>query len=181
MTVMNLSITGLLVELDQKKGGEEDIEDIFNSLRASTLVDIFIPSMRLAGETEVIRADQRKDKILIALEFKSISYDVEDFIYKRKVYRKRVAGIGRMWLNDAYHDFTAVNASVDGLMIRLNERVAIEKTGATAAFEFEKLGLTGEAEIIWCEHSLENETLIGLRYVHLEQGEPHGLPIFANR
>jgi hypothetical protein len=181
IVVKNLSITGLLAEMDQQKGAEKDIEDIFNSLQSSTLVDIFIPSMRLTGEMEVIRADTKKDKILIALEFKSVSHDVEDFIYKRKVYRKRMPGTGHILLNGAYHPFTAVNVSIEGLMILLNETVTIDEPGVKATFEFETLGLTGEARIVWIEHPHTNETLLGLHYERLEHGEPNGIPRFTTR
>jgi hypothetical protein len=179
--IKNLSITGLLVELDQQKNTENDLKDIFNSLHYSTLVDVFIPSMRLAGEMEIIRADTKKDKILMALEFKSISHDVEDFVYRRKVYRKRMSGPGRILLNGTYHPFTTVNVSVEGLMILLNERVEINEPDATAAFEFEKLGMTGEARIVWVEHANANETLMGLHYIHLEQPILKAIPRFENR
>lgn len=181
INVKNLSITGLLAELDQKKGAEKDIKEIFNSLKSSTLVDIFIPSMRLAGEMEMVRADTKKDNLLIAMEFKSVSYDVEDFIYRRKVYRKKMPGSGRILLNGAHHPFTAVNVSVEGLMIRLNETITMEQIGTKARFQFEKLGMTGEAHVVWLEHPHANETLIGLSYVHLEHDEPDGIPRFANR
>jgi len=179
--IKNLSITGLLAELDQQQDAEKAIKDIFNSLHSSSFLDIFIPSMRMAGEMEVIRADAKKNKILIALEFKSVSYDVEDFIYKRKVYRKRMPGPGRILLNGNFHPFTAVNVSVDGLMIVLNKQITIQETNEMAYFEFINLGLTGEASIIWTEYPRKNETLIGLRYVHLKQGQLHGIPCFVNR
>jgi hypothetical protein len=182
IVVKNLSITGLLAELNQQKGAENDIKDIFSSLQFSTLADIFIPSMRLAGEMEVIRADIKKDKILIALEFKSVSYDVEDFIYRRKMYRKKMPGSGRILLDGTYHPFTAVNVSVEGLMIHLNEKITMDDADTMAApFEFEKLGMYGEARIVWIEHPHPEETLMGLHYVHLEQGELHSIPRFANR
>ncbi|MGJ0483425.1 MAG: PilZ domain-containing protein [Methylomicrobium sp.] len=179
--IKNLSITGLLAELNQQKGAENDIRDIFNSLQTSTLTDIFIPSMRLAGEMEVIRADIKKDKILIALEFKSVSYDVEDFIYKRKMYRKKLPGEGRIRLNGGYHPFMAVNVSVEGLMIHLDETITIDDSETTAPFEFEKLGMIGEARIVWIEHPHPEKTLMGLNYVHLEQDKLNTIPRFANR
>ena len=179
--VKTLSLTGLLVELDQRNGGYKDISEIFNSLLSSTLVDIFVPSLRMAGETEVIRADLDNNKIRIALEFKSISYDVEDFIYRRKEYRKTTSGSGHIRIDDAYYPFRAVNASLGGLMIHISRRVVIERPGINAYFEFHKLGLAGKAQIIWSEYPHDNETFMGLRYVHLDHGKPKGLPIFADR
>jgi hypothetical protein len=182
IVVKNLSITGLLAELDPQKDADHDIKDIFGSLQSSTLADIFIPSMRLAGETEVIRADVKKDKILIALEFKSISYDVEDFIYRRKMYRKKMPGTGRILIDGTYYPFTAVNVSVEGLMIHLNKKISIDNSGSTAApFEFEKLGMSGEAQIVWVEHPHSEETLMGLSYMHLKQGKLNTIPRFTNR
>jgi hypothetical protein len=179
--VKNLSITGLLAELDQHEDGNIDIKDIFNSLQSSTLADIFIPSMRLAGEMEIIRAETKKDKVLIALEFKSVSYDVEDFIYRRKMYRKRMPGTGRILLNSIYQPFRAINVSVEGLMIQLNERIADDVLHTTAAFEFEKLGMSGEARIVWIERSQPEETLMGLNYVHLAKAKLTAIPRFENR
>ncbi|MBL1262897.1 PilZ domain-containing protein [Methylomicrobium sp. RS1] len=181
ITVKNLSITGLLVELDQLKGGEIDIKDIFNSLQSSTLVDVFLPSMRLAGEMEVIRADIKKDKILIALEFKSVSYDVEDFIYRRKMYRKRMPGNGRILLNGAYYPFTAINVSVEGLMIQMNEAVTDDVLNTTVSFEFEKLEMNGEARIVWIEHPQPEKALLGLNYVHLQKAKLNAIPRFEDR
>jgi hypothetical protein len=182
IAVKNLSISGMLAELDLRKDAEDGIKDIFGSLKSSTLVDIFIPSMRLAGEMEVIRADIKNNKILLALEFKSVSYDVENFIYRRKMYRKKMPGPGRIRLNGAYHPFTAVNVSVEGLMIRLNGKIAFDIADTTQVpFEFEKLGLSGEARVVWIEHPHPEETLMGLNYVHLEQGKLDALPRFANR
>jgi hypothetical protein len=182
IAVKNLSISGMLAELGQQKDADDGIKDIFASLKSSTLVDIFIPSMRLAGEMEVIRADIKNNKILLALEFKSVSYDVENFIYRRKMYRKKMPGPGRIRLNGAYHPFTAVNVSVEGLMIRLNEKITFDIADTTQVpFEFEKLGLFGEARVVWIEHPHPEETLMGLNYVHLEQGKLDALPRFANR
>ncbi len=179
--VRNLSITGLLAELDPQKSAEKDIEDIFHSLQSSTLVDIFIPSMRLAGEMQVIRADIENEKILISLEFKSISYDVEDFIYRRKAYRKMMPGPGRIFLNGAYHAFTAINVSVEGLMIQLHETITVGEPAIKTTFEFEKLGLTGEARIVWIEHPHAHETIMGLCYEHLEHSELTKIPRFSHR
>ena len=84
--VKNISITGMLAELDQKKDGENDIRNIFNSLKASTIVDFFIPSKRMAGKAEVTRADVSQNKILLGLEFKSMLYNAEDFIFRGPPY-----------------------------------------------------------------------------------------------
>ena len=81
--------------------------------------------MGLNGECEVIRVDLIKDKILLALEFKNISYDTDNIVYSRKAYRKKIKGHGKILLNGNYCDFDTVNVSGDGLMIQLNEFITL--------------------------------------------------------
>ena len=125
ITIKNISITGVLAQLNSKVG-KNDIQKIFNTFLGSTIVDIYLPEMRLAGEVEVIRVDLQNDHILLALEFRNVHYDVNDLLYRRKAYRKNLPGPGQILFNDEYLDFNAVNVSVDGMMIRLNETVYVE-------------------------------------------------------
>jgi hypothetical protein len=177
ITVKDLSLTGVLAEL---KGDQinSNAKDIFNMLSASTIIDLYLPEMRLAGEAEVVRVDMLTDHISLALEFKNVSYDVDNQLYKRKVYRKNMVAPGRILLNGEYRDFTTVNVSVDGLMINLTEAVVVEP-GEITVFEFERLGLEGEIKLIWVEQTADAGTLIGLQYVNMEKTEIKGIPRFA--
>src|SRR5665811_1036468 len=87
ITIRNLSINGALVELNSNSE-DIDIKYIFNQLLVSTILDLYLPEMRLAGEVEVTRVDMEGDHILIALEFKNMTYDVDQELNKRKAYRK---------------------------------------------------------------------------------------------
>lgn len=177
ITVKNISITGVLAQLNSKVGNN-DIKEIFNTLLSSTVIDLYLPEMRLAGEVEVIRVDLQDDHILLALEFRNVSYDVNDLLYKRKAYRKNLPGPGHILLNGQYLDFNAINVSVDGLMIRLNENIAVEP-GVVTVFEFKRLDLEGEARVVWVDPMPEGGTLMGLQYVHMEKSEIKGIPEFA--
>lgn len=175
ITVKDLSLTGVLAEL---KSHGKDAKAIFNILSASTLIDLYLPEMRLAGEVEVVRIDMYEDHIAIALEFRNVSYDVDNQLYKRKVYRKNMVAPGKILLNGEYRDFTTVNVSVDGLMIKLDEFIDV-KPGEITVFEFERLGLDGEIKVVWVEHPADDGTLMGLQYVHMEKTEIKGIPRFA--
>jgi hypothetical protein len=177
ITIKNISITGVLAQLNSKVG-KSDIKGIFNTLLASTIIDLYLPDMRLAGEVEVIRVDLQDDHILLALEFKNVAYDVNDLLYKRKAYRKNLPGTGHILFNGQYLEFNAVNVSVDGIMIRLAETVYVE-VGIITVFEFKQLGLEGEIKVIWVEHLSEGGTLMGLQYVHMEKTAIKGIPEFA--
>ncbi|MFZ2404416.1 MAG: PilZ domain-containing protein [Methylobacter sp.] len=177
ITIKDISLTGVLAELKSDPVGK-DAKDIFNMLSASTLIDLYLPEMRLAGEAEVVRVDMLEDHISLALEFRNVSYDVDNQLYKRKVYRKSMAAPGKILLNGEYHDFTTVNVSVDGLMIKLAESIDV-KPGDITVFEFERLGLDGEIKVIWVESTADDGTLIGLQYVHMEKTEIKGIPRFA--
>lgn len=177
ITIKNISISGVLAQLNSKVG-KNDIKTIFNTLLGSTVIDLYLPEMRLAGEVEVIRVDMEDDHIMLALEFKNVTYDVNDLLYKRKAYRKNLPGPGHILLNGAYLEFSAVNVSVEGLMIRLSETVHIE-LGVVTVFEFKRLELEGEVRVVWAEHLAEGGSLMGLQYVHMERTSVKGIPEFA--
>lgn len=177
ITVKNISITGVLAQLDSK-AGKNDIKVIFNTLLTSTVIDIYLPDMRLAGEAEVIRVDLQDDHILLALEFKNVNYDVNDLLYKRKAYRKNLPGPGHILFNGEYMDFNAVNVSVDGIMIHLEESIYVEP-GLITVFEFRRLELDGEIKVIWVDHMPDGGTLMGLQYVHMKRSSIKGIPEFA--
>jgi hypothetical protein len=177
ITIKNISITGVLAQLNSKVG-KNDIKAIFNTLLGSTVIDLYLPEMRLAGEVEVIRVDMEEDHITLALEFKNVTYDVNDLLYKRKAYRKNMPGPGHILLNGSYLEFNAVNVSVDGIMIRLSENVHAEP-GVVTVFEFKRLDLEGEIKVIWVEHLSDGGPLMGLQYVHMEKSAVKGIPEFA--
>lgn len=178
ITVKNLSITGLLAELSSEEKSPPNINDIFNTLKSSTIVDVFLPEMNLTGEVEVIRVDMVSSHILLALEFKNISFESDNFLYSRREYRKRMQGSGKILIKGKYHDFKTVNVSVVGLMIQLNEKIDIEE-GSITQFNFDQLELNGEIKVIWVEHLAENLTLVGLQYLNMENTVIKGVPRFA--
>jgi hypothetical protein len=177
ITVIDISITGVLVELNSNKK-DIDAKDIFNILLTSTIIDLYLPEMRLAGEAEVVRVDVNNGRILLALEFKNVAYDIDKNLNKRKAYRKNMPGPGQILLNGEFHEFNTVNVSVEGLMIRLAKTIAVE-VGAVTSFEFKRLELNGQVEVIWIDFTSDAETLMGLRYVNINADKIKGIPRFA--
>jgi hypothetical protein len=177
ITIKNLSITGVLAKLNSNRE-DIDIKYIFNSLLVSTIVDLYLPEMRLAGEVEVVRADIEDGDILLALEFKNIAYDIDNNLNKRKAYRKNMPGPGKILLNGEYHVFNTVNVSVEGLMICLFKTISVE-VGTITRFEFKQLDLEGEIKVIWLDPVPDDRTLIGLQYLHMEKNTIKGIPRFA--
>ncbi|MDO9047277.1 MAG: PilZ domain-containing protein [Methylobacter sp.] len=173
----DISLTGVLAELKPDQAGR-NVKDIFNMLSASTTIDLYLPEMRLAGEAEVVRVDMLNDRILLALEFRHVAYDVDNQLYKRKVHRKNMTAPGRILLDGEYREFNTVNVSVDGLMVTLAESIAVE-AGEITVFEFERLGLDGEIKVVWVERTADAGTLLGLQYVHMKKTEIKGIPRFA--
>ena len=179
ITIKNLSINGVLAHLDSDRA-DIDIKYIFNSLLDSTIIDLYLPEMRLAGEAEVVRADLEDDGILLALEFKNIAYDIDKNLNKRKAYRKNMPAPGKILLNNEYHEFTAVNVSVEGLMICFSEAMPVEE-GTITHFEFKRLELDGEVKVIWVDIISDDRTLMGLQYVHMENNAIKGIPRFTQQ
>ena len=179
ITVINISITGVLAELNND-GKVIDVKDIFNILLTSTIIDLYLPDMRLAGEAEVVRVDVNDNRILLALEFKNIAFDIDQHLNKRKVYRKIMPDPGLIVLNGEYHEFNTVNVSVEGLMIRLAETISLEE-GLITHFEFKRLELSGKVEVIWSDFTSDGETLIGLRYININADKIKGIPCFVQQ
>jgi hypothetical protein len=177
ITIKNLSINGVLAELNSDRE-DIDIKYIFNSLLDSTIIDLYLPEMRLAGEAEVVRAEIEDDHILIALEFKNIAFDIDKDLNKRKAYRKNIPDPGKILLNGEYRDFNTVNVSVEGLMICLSEAIFVD-VGMITRFEFKRLELEGEIKVIWVDPVSDGRTLMGLQYVHMENNAIKGIPRFA--
>lgn len=176
ITVINISITGILAELNSNKK-DIDVKYIFNILLTTTIIDLYLPEMRLAGEAEVVRVDVDNDRILLALEFKNIAFDIDKTLNKRKVYRKNMPDLGQILLNGEYHEFKTVNVSVEGLMIRLPETISVEE-GTITYFEFKRLELNGKVEVIWSDLTVDAETLMGVRYVNINADNIKRIPHF---
>ncbi len=176
ITVKNLSITGLLAELDANKIITE-VDELFHALEPSATIDLYLPEMRVAGEADVVRAEKVDGLIYFALEFRNLSYDVSNLLYKRKAYRKSLTAPGEIILNNKTYVFLTHNVSVDGLMIHLKEKVDI-KEGMLTTFDFQQLDLKGEIEVMWVEHEDDGSTLMGLRYVFMAQEHIKGVPRF---
>ena len=178
ITLSNISITGLLAELEANEIFN-DIEALFNTVSLSPIVDIYLQEMRLVGEVEIVRADLIEGRIYLAMDFKNIMHDVDNLVYERQAYRKNLAAPGLIILNGEHYHFSTVNVSVDGLMIRLAERVEVEE-GNVATFDFKRLDLVGEVKIIWVDHD-EMGTLMGVQYNYLEKTFVNGIPRFARQ
>jgi hypothetical protein len=176
ITIKNISINGVLAQLSSDRE-YIDIKYIFDQLLVSTIIDIYLPEMRLAGEVEVVRADIEDGHILLALEFKNIAFDIDQNLNKRKSYRKSMVDFGKILLNGELYNFTTVNVSVDGLMICLPKEIPVE-VGAITQFEFKPLDLEGQIKVVWVDHTLNGQTLIGLQYVQLEENAVKGIPRF---
>lgn len=181
VVVKNLSITGVLAELKCSECHSDsfNVKDIYNAVSESTTFDLYLPEMRLVGTVEVARVDLLGDNVFMALEFKDITYDVDELLYKRKAYRKKMTAPGQILLDGEYLDFNTVNVSVDGLMVRIAENIILAE-GSVTVFEFKRLELEGEIKVIWSEPIPDGGgTLIGLQYVSMANTTISGIPRFA--
>jgi len=179
MHVLNLSITGLLVQIDVTDTIHSE-SDVFELIKGSNLIDIYIEKLNLAGEAEIVRVEMDGNTILIALEFKQITYDADSFLYKRKAYRKSMASPGEVLVDKSVYEFMTRNVSVDGLLIRIPEIVDL-RMGLVIEFKFDRFHLLGDARVVWFEHDNNEGTLVGLEYQHMEKGSLKEIPQFYHR
>lgn len=176
ITLSNISITGMLAELETHET-IHDMSELFNTVKLSPVVDIYLQELRLVGEAEIVRADLIDGRIYIAMDFRKIEHDVDNLFYERQSYRKNFSAPGLIVLNGQNYHFSTVNVSVDGLMIRLSEHIEVPN-GTVAAFDFKRLDLLGEVKVIWVKH-VDDFTLMGLEYNYLEKTFVKGIPRFA--
>ena len=176
ITIRDISITGMFAELPAN-ARLTDVDTIFKALGPSAEVDIFLEDLQLAGEAEVTRVKLDNGIFHMGFDFKNISYDAENMLYKRKAYRKSMVALGTVFIDEKRYNFSTLNVSVEGLMLRIPDKVAVKK-GMVVKFEFEKLDLKGEIKVVWLEHDKDGGTLMGLQYMHLEK-VIEGLPRFA--
>lgn len=177
MSVRNLSITGLLAELSNNSL-IRTIEDLFEAIKLSTKVDLYLPEMRMMGEAEVARAELIEGHIYLALEFCHISHDVDNTLYKRKAYRKELVAPGLIVFNKKKYAFTTRNVSVTGLMAYLTEKIEVAE-GTVTIFDFKHLNLRGEIKVVWTEAAEDGGTYMGLEYMHMEKTDIKGIPRFV--
>lgn len=177
ITVVNISIIGVLAELSVTQK-EIDVKDIFNIFLTTTIIDLYLPDMRLAGEAEVVRVDVNDDRIFLALVFKNVAFDIDQNLNKRKAYRKSMPEPGTIELLGSNLDFTTVNVSAEGLMIRLAGAIEVAD-GTVTNFEFKKLDLNGKVQVVWSDITTNKETLMGLRYLNINAESIKGIPRFV--
>jgi hypothetical protein len=176
MKIKNLSLTGVLAELFPGES-VKTVQDVFNAISSSAIVDMYLPKLQLAGEVEVVRAEEVDGVILLGLEFKNIAYEVNDIIYKRKAYRKNMVAKGFIVLRGGLHAFETRNVSVEGLMIYLDSSFNVPE-GLVTDFDFGELGLKGKIKVIWCDKIDDDSTLMGLQYISMQNTKDLRLPNF---
>ena len=180
ITIKNISLNGVLVQLNSDRE-DIDVKYIFNQLLASTIIDLYLPEMRLAGEAEVVRAEEAEDgHISLALKFKNIAFDVDQSLNRRKAYRKRMVAPGKILLNGEWYIFTTVNVSVEGLMVSLPNEISVE-VGTITRLEFVVLEIEGRIKVIWVDHITDGRTLMGLEYVDIEKNSIKWIPRFNSQ
>ncbi len=176
--IKNLSISGILATL-KNNGHIKEVKEVFEAIKFSPTVDIYIPEMRLEGEAELVRVDMVDGVINLALEYRNIFHNVDHVLYKRKAYRKNMSSPGQIVFFGKKYAFITKNVSVDGLMIYLEEKIDVEP-GTKTIFDFKKLKLRGLIKVAWSEPHEEGGTLMGLYYEQMGKEHIKGIPRFSS-
>ncbi|MGR8930831.1 MAG: PilZ domain-containing protein [Gammaproteobacteria bacterium] len=171
--VINLSLTGLLAQFK----ANASVKDIFQNLQVSPLLDLYLPDIRVAGEAEVVRAEESGQGLQVAIEFRNLSYDVDNLLYYRRAYRKNLNELGQITIDGIIHDFNTENVSVDGIMAYVYDKIDV-KVGAVVHIDFKRLKLSGDCEVKWVEPGSQS-VLLGLKYLRLERDALPGVPNFV--
>ena len=178
MQIHNLSIVSILASIEPTADIRNE-QDILKVMEQSKLVDIYIKTINIAGEAEIVRVEMKDKEILISMVFKQVSYNAESLLYKRKVYRKAMNTPGKILVFDTIFDFVACNVSVSGFMVRIPDKVNFQ-AGELVEFQFDELQLHGKAIVIWVEHIDDNKTLVGLEYKRMKKADLSNIPMFYN-
>ncbi|MCK5890046.1 MAG: PilZ domain-containing protein, partial [Methylococcales bacterium] len=179
ISVKNLSITGLLAELEGSDSAY-GIDEVIKSVELSSMVDLYLPEMRVAGDAEVMRIDQTDDNVCLALDFRNLTYEVSNLLYKRQSYRKSMTAPGQIMFKGKKYPFFTKNVSVGGLTIMVNDNIDVQPDLVTI-FDFKKLEIRGEVRVVWVDHVADDFTLMGLQYIHMATENISGIPRFFPR
>jgi hypothetical protein len=167
ISLLNVSLTGILAELEYNDQ-VPDYYELLKSLQAAPLIDFYLPDMRLAGEAVVVRVESIKCGFQIGIEFRNLTSNIDELLYKRRVFRKNLIPHGQIFFNDGHYVFNTESVSVYGMVIRILNRIDFE-IGRVTRFEFKQLDLQGEVQIIWGDRDY-NSTLLGLQFLHKARG-----------
>ena len=176
MQIHNLSISSVLASIEPTAVIKNE-QDIFKIMQDSSLVDIYIKTLSVAGEAEIVRVEMKDNRILISMEFKQVVYNAESLLYKRKVYRKNMDTPGKILIFDTVYNFIACNVSVTGLMIRIPDKIDLQE-GVLTEIKFDNLQIHGKAVVIWAEQVENDGTLIGLEYKRMKKADLSSIPKF---
>ncbi|WP_347987877.1 PilZ domain-containing protein [Methylomonas sp. AM2-LC] len=167
ISLLNVSLTGILAEL-QYNDQVPDYYELFKSLQAAPLIDFYLPEMRLAGEAVVVRVESIKCGFHLGIEFRNLTSNIDELLYKRRVFRKNLVSLGHIFFHDNHYSFNTESVSVYGMVIRILNRIDFE-IGSVTRFEFKQLDLQGEVQIIWGDRDY-NSTLLGLQFLQKARG-----------
>lgn len=176
LTVKNISITGLLAHL-HGRDAIYGIKEIFRAIEKSALVDIYLPEMRVAGEAEITRADANGEKVYLALEYRNLSFEINNVLYRRKAYRKQISAPGKIVFHEKKYDFFTKNVSVGGMTIMINETI-LASQGTVTIFDFKRFNLRGQVRVAWVEYADDNFTFMGIQFLNLQNNDIEGIPRF---
>lgn len=177
IAVKNLSITGLFAEFNPKASSYTP-QQLLLIIKESPIIDIYLAEMHMMGTAEIVRTDLVDDHIELALEFRDITHNIDNKIFKPKAYRKNMTAPGQIIFNDIKYQFFTKNVSVDGLMISLKEHIDI-MAGTVTIFDFHRLKLRGEIQVAWIEHLNDGSTLMGLYYINMKKDSITSIPRFV--
>ncbi len=144
VTLKNISLTGVLVQL---KNNTDD-RDLLSVLANAAALDIQIPDLKIKGQAEVIRVENKKNQISLGLRFKKLLLDSDTAQQKRKFFRKKLTLPGEILIHGHYYGFVSVNVSQKGMLIHLAKAVQIAP-GDVSKFRFRQWGVEGKFKIIW--------------------------------
>jgi hypothetical protein len=166
--LLNVSLTGILAELNYDNQ-IPDFNDMYKTLQAAPGVDLYLPELRLAGEASVIRVELVKGGFHIGIEFRNLSYNIDELLYKRRTFRKNLTTNGLIQFKDDQYHFNTENVALGGMVIRILKRIDFE-TGTLARFACKQLDIAGEVLVVWGDRDY-NSTLLGLQFIVKEKTE----------
>ncbi|MGD0959316.1 MAG: PilZ domain-containing protein [Methylomonas sp.] len=171
--LLNVSLTGFLAELEYDDR-IQDFNNMLQALRATPVIDFYFPVKRLAGEAKVARVEVIEHGFRIGLEFCSLTYDIDELLYKRRAFQKHIRATGNVLFNGHHYTFKTENVSVYGMVIRILDRLDFE-TGSVMRFSFDQLELHGEVQVVWGDRDY-NSTLLGVQFLHKVKSETLAIP-----
>jgi len=144
----DVSVKGAMIEV---MPGEllATIADFEALLAQDRHAEMFVEELMLSGEVNVVWVKQDRQRIMMGLEFESVTHNAEKLWIKRRAYRKTESFSADLIIESQKWQVNGINRSTNGLCVTLPEQHPAIKVNVPVKIQAKELGLAAIGKVVW--------------------------------